>query len=117
MDVKPGETMYWMSDMGWMMGPWLVFGTLIIGASMVIYDGAPDFPEPDRTWQLVDQQQVTHLGLSPVLIRGPHACWGKARQQTQPQCPARRWFNGAVLGTLLLGIGYSSMCYRVVSPS
>ncbi|MDG1753754.1 MAG: AMP-binding protein [Rhodothermales bacterium] len=69
MDVKPGETMYWMSDMGWMMGPWLVFGTLIIGASMVIYDGAPDFPEPDRTWQLVDQQQVTHLGLSPVLIR------------------------------------------------
>ncbi|MDA1028317.1 MAG: AMP-binding protein [Bacteroidetes bacterium] len=69
MDVKPGESMYWMSDMGWMMGPWLVFGTLVIGASMVIYDGAPDFPEVDRIWQLVDRHQVTHLGLSPVLIR------------------------------------------------
>ena len=69
MDVKPGETMYWMSDMGWMMGPWLVFGTLTIGASMLIYDGAPDFPEPNRLWQLVDTHEVTHLGLSPVLIR------------------------------------------------
>ena len=69
MDLKPAETMYWMSDMGWMMGPWLVFGTLAIGASMVIYDGAPDFPEADRIWQLVDRHKVTHLGLSPVLIR------------------------------------------------
>ncbi len=69
MDVKPGETMYWMSDMGWMMGPWLVFGTLIIGASMVIYDGAPDFPEVNRIWQLIERHKVTHLGLSPVLIR------------------------------------------------
>ena len=69
MDVKPGETMYWMSDMGWMMGPWLVFGTLTIGASMLIYDGAPDFPTVDRLWQMVARHNVTHLGLSPVLIR------------------------------------------------
>lgn len=69
MDVKPGETMYWMSDMGWMMGPWLVFGTLAIGATMVLYDGAPDHPGPDRLWQLVDDHNVTHLGISPTLIR------------------------------------------------
>ena len=69
MDLKPGETMYWMSDMGWMMGPWLVFGTLTIGASMVIYDGAPDYPGPDRVWQLVEDHAVTHLGVSPTLIR------------------------------------------------
>ncbi|MES3628619.1 MAG: AMP-binding protein [Longimonas sp.] len=69
MDVKPGETMYWMSDMGWMMGPWLVFGTLAIGATMVLYDGAPDHPGPDRLWQLVDDHDVTHLGVSPTLIR------------------------------------------------
>lgn len=69
MDVKPGETMYWMSDMGWMMGPWLVFGTLMIGASMVFFDGAPDYPEADRIWHLVERHRVTHLGLSPVLIR------------------------------------------------
>ncbi len=69
MDLKPGETMYWMSDMGWMMGPWLVFGTLTIGATMVLYDGAPDYPGPDRLWQLVEDHAVTHLGISPTLIR------------------------------------------------
>lgn len=69
MDLKPGETMYWMSDMGWMMGPWLVFGTLTIGATMVFYDGAPDFPDVDRLWRMVEMHQITHLGLSPVLIR------------------------------------------------
>ena len=69
MDLKPEECMYWMTDMGWMMGPWLVFGTLCIGASMVFYDGAPDYPDVDRVWQLVEDHGVTHLGLSPVLIR------------------------------------------------
>ncbi len=69
MDLKPGECMYWMSDMGWMMGPWLVFGTLCIGATMVFYDGAPDYPDVDRLWQLVDDHEVTHLGISPTLIR------------------------------------------------
>ncbi|GAB5520201.1 MAG: AMP-binding protein [Rhodothermales bacterium] len=74
MDLKPGEVMYWMSDMGWMMGPWLVFGTLTIGATMVIYDGAPDFPDVSRLWSMVERHQITHLGLSPVLIRAlmPH---------------------------------------------
>jgi len=69
MDLKPGETMYWMSDMGWMMGPWLVFGTLTIGATMVLYDGAPDHPDAGRLWRLVDNHDVTHLGVSPTLIR------------------------------------------------
>ena len=69
MDLKPGECMYWMSDMGWMMGPWLVFGTLCIGATMVFYDGAPDYPDAGRLWDLVERHQVTHLGISPTLIR------------------------------------------------
>ncbi len=69
MDLQPGDVMYWMSDMGWMMGPWLVFGTLAIGATMVFYDGAPDYPGPDRLWAMVERHGVSHLGLSPVLIR------------------------------------------------
>jgi acetyl-CoA synthetase len=69
MDLKPEDTMYWMSDMGWMMGPWLVFGTLTLGATMVLYDGAPDHPDPGRIWRLVDDHDVTHLGVSPTLIR------------------------------------------------
>ena len=69
MDVKPQDTMYWMSDMGWMMGPWEVFGTLLIGAKMVFYDGAPDHPDVERLWQIVENHHVTHLGVSPTLIR------------------------------------------------
>jgi acetyl-CoA synthetase len=74
-DVHPGDRMYWITDMGWMMGPWLVFGTLLLGAAMVIYDGAPDYGpapnglNPGRLWQMVDRHQITHLGISPTLVR------------------------------------------------
>ena len=69
LDLNPDETLFWMTDMGWMMGPWEVFGTLLLGATMMLYDGAPDFPGPDRVWQLVDRHKVTALGISPTLIR------------------------------------------------
>jgi acetyl-CoA synthetase len=69
LDLHPDETLFWMTDMGWMMGPWEVFGTLILGATMMLYDGAPDFPEPDRVWSLVNRHEVTALGVSPTLIR------------------------------------------------
>lgn len=74
MDLRPGDVLWWMSDMGWMMGPWLVFGALLNGATMVLYDGAPDFPTPARTWEIAERHGVTHLGISPVLIRAlrPH---------------------------------------------
>jgi acetyl-CoA synthetase len=69
LDLHPDETLFWMTDMGWMMGPWEVFGTLILGATMMLYDGAPDFPGPDRVWSLVDRHKATALGVSPTLIR------------------------------------------------
>lgn len=69
MDVKAGDVFYWMTDMGWMMGPWLVFATLVNGATMVFYDGAPDAPDASRLWQIVERHGVTHLGVSPTLIR------------------------------------------------
>ena len=68
-DVHPGETMYWVSDMGWMMGPWEVFGMTLLGGTMVIYDGAMDYPSPDRLWALVARHRVNVLGVSPTLIR------------------------------------------------
>jgi acetyl-CoA synthetase len=68
-DLHPGETIYWMTDMGWMMGPWLVFGALILGGTFFIYDGAPDYPGPDRIWDMVERHKLTTLGVSPTLIR------------------------------------------------
>jgi acetyl-CoA synthetase len=73
-DVHPGDVITWMTDMGWMMGPWLVFGALILGTAFFISDTAPDYPEPDRVWRLVERHRLTHLGLSPTFVRAvlPH---------------------------------------------
>ncbi len=68
-DVHAGDVIYWMTDMGWMMGPWQVFGSLLLGATMFIYDGAPDFPAPDRLWELVEKHKINQMGISPTLIR------------------------------------------------
>jgi acetyl-CoA synthetase len=69
-DVQGGDTVFWFTDIGWMMGPWLIFGTLILGATMVLYEGTPDHPGPDRLWQIVERHKVTVLGVSPTLVRG-----------------------------------------------
>jgi acetyl-CoA synthetase len=68
-DVHPGQLIYWMTDMGWMMGPWLVFGALILGSTLMLYDGAPDYPAPDRIWAMVARHHITTLGVSPTLVR------------------------------------------------
>lgn len=68
-DVHSGDVIYWMTDMGWMMGPWQVFGSLLLGATMFIYDGAPDFPAPNRLWELVEKHKINQMGVSPTLIR------------------------------------------------
>jgi acetyl-CoA synthetase len=73
-DLHPNQVLYWITDMGWMMGPWLVFGTLLLGGTMLIYDGAPDYPSPERLWAMVERHRITTLGVSPTLIRAliPH---------------------------------------------
>ena len=69
LDVQPFDTLYWVTDMGWMMGPWEVFGATLLGATMVLYDGALDYLGPDRLWSLVERHGVTVLGISPTLVR------------------------------------------------
>lgn len=69
MDIKQGDTLFWVTDMGWMMGPWMLFSSLILGSTMVLYEGVPNYPNPDRIWDIVCKHNVTHLGISPTLIR------------------------------------------------
>jgi acetyl-CoA synthetase len=52
-----------------MMGPWLIYGALINGATICIYDGAPDYPTPDRMWEFCAKHKVEILGISPTLVR------------------------------------------------
>lgn len=69
MDLKPGDRFLWMSDMGWLVGPILVFGGLGVGATVVLAEGAPNYPEPDRLWRLVERHRVSYLGLAPTVAR------------------------------------------------
>ncbi|RME24998.1 MAG: AMP-dependent synthetase, partial [Deltaproteobacteria bacterium] len=68
-DVKPGDRFFWVTDIGWMMGPWQIIGVQHYGATHMIFEGAPNHPEPDRVWQMVERHKLTHLGVSPTLIR------------------------------------------------
>lgn len=73
-DLHPDELLFWFTDMGWIMGPWEVIGAHANGAAVLLYEGAPDFPAPDRLWSLVERHAVTALGVSPTLVRAliPH---------------------------------------------
>ena len=68
-DLTARDALFWFTDLGWMMGPWAIAGSLLLGARLVLYEGAPDFPGPDRLWSIVERHRVTHLGLSPTVIR------------------------------------------------
>jgi acetyl-CoA synthetase len=69
LDLSANDTLYWVTDMGWMMGPWELFGATLHGATMLFYDGALDHPGPSRLWRLVEEHGVTILGVSPTLVR------------------------------------------------
>ncbi|MCI2415769.1 MAG: AMP-binding protein [Candidatus Aramenus sp.] len=69
-DVRRGESVSWISDMGWMMGPWLLFGALLTGAKVALLDG---FATPDALRQFVDSLNVKVLGLSASLARSLRA--------------------------------------------
>ena len=68
-DLRPDDTLFWFTDMGWIMGPWEVTAALANGATLALYEGAPDHPGPDRLWAYLERHRVTVLGISPTLIR------------------------------------------------
>lgn len=68
-DVRPGDRFWWVSDIGWMMGPWEIVGCFLQGVTVVIFEGAPTYPAPDRLWASVARHGATHLGISPTAIR------------------------------------------------
>lgn len=77
-DVKPDDDVYWCAaDVGWVTGhSYIVYGPLANGLTSVMYEGAPDYPDKDRWWQIVEDHKVTILYTAPTAIR---ACikWGR----------------------------------------
>ncbi len=76
-DLKPDEDVYWCAaDVGWVTGhSYIVYGPLCNGATSVLYEGAPDYPDKDRWWEIVEDLGVTIFYTAPTAIR---ACikWG-----------------------------------------
>lgn len=68
-DHQPEDRFFWLSDIGWMMGPWSLIGNHNFGGTIFIYDGAPDHPTADRLWQMIERHRITTLGISPTAIR------------------------------------------------
>lgn len=69
-DLRDQDVLYWVTDMGWIMGQWEVVGGLALGGTVVLYEGAPNYPEADRVWAVCERHGVTILGISPTLVRG-----------------------------------------------
>jgi acetyl-CoA synthetase len=69
-DVDEQSRMFWVADLGWLMGPMVITGTLLLGATVVLFEGTPDYPKPDRLWAVCERHRVTHLGISPTAVRG-----------------------------------------------
>jgi acetyl-CoA synthetase len=75
-DLKPNDVYWCTADIGWVTGhSYVVYGILQNGVTTLMYEGAPNYPEPDRLWKIVDDHKVTVFYTAPTAIR---ACikWG-----------------------------------------
>lgn len=69
MDVQSDDVFWWITDIGWLMGPLLIVGTLMFGATALFFEGVPDHPDPGSVWDVVGEHGVTVLGISPTAVR------------------------------------------------
>ncbi len=76
-DLREGDTFWCTADIGWVTGhSYIVYGPLINGASVVMYEGTPDFPDKDRFWRIIEKYGVTILYTAPTAIR-TFVRWGE----------------------------------------
>jgi acetoacetyl-CoA synthetase len=66
-DIYPGERFFWFTTTGWMMWNFL-HATLLAGATIVLYDGSPGFPNMGVLWKLVEQAKINHFGVSAAYV-------------------------------------------------
>jgi acetyl-CoA synthetase len=76
-DLREDDTYWCTADIGWVTGhSYIIYGPLINGASVVMYEGTPDFPDKDRFWRIVEKYGVTILYTAPTAIR-TFVRWGE----------------------------------------
>ncbi|CCC82381.1 acetate--CoA ligase [Thermoproteus tenax] len=69
-DVRDDDIYWCTADIGWVTGhSYIVLGPMLMGATQIMYEGAPDFPQPDRWWAIIERYGVSILYTSPTAIR------------------------------------------------
>lgn len=68
-ELSTDDRLLWMSDMGWVVGPLEIMGVCFVGATLVMGEGAPNYPEPGRIWRLLQEYKVSWLGFAPTIAR------------------------------------------------
>lgn len=69
LDLRPTDRLLWMTDLGWLTGPILAVATPLVGATLLLAEGTPDYPEPGRLWRLVQDHGISFLGVAPTMVR------------------------------------------------
>lgn len=68
-DLHEGERLCWLTDLGWIMGPWEIVGVLANGGTLVTYEGSIDTPDSNRVFALVEKHKINALGIAPTATR------------------------------------------------
>ncbi len=96
-DLHRGERLHWVTDLGWIMGPWEIVGALALGATVVLTEGSPLHPNAGRLWDQVERHRITTLGVSPTLVRALIPAGTDARPGARPLvAPDPRVHRGAL---------------------
>jgi acetyl-CoA synthetase len=77
-DIKASDSVCWVTDIGWIMGPWTIVAAGSTGARLCLVEGSPTAPTKTRLWELVEREGITMLGVSPSLTRGLMAAGAEA---------------------------------------
>ena len=90
-DLKDDDVFWCTADVGWVTGhSYLVYGPLANGATCVMYEGAPDWPEKDRFWDICERHGVTILYTAPTAIRAfMDLAWHAMRHRFAFRLPGR----------------------------
>lgn len=68
-DCRESDVFYWFTNIGWMMAPWEIIGSLFFGASVVLYEGTHLHPTPSRVFEIIQRYGVTIFGFTPTALR------------------------------------------------
>jgi acetyl-CoA synthetase len=72
---KPGDIYWCTADIGWVTGhSYIIYGPLLSGATTVMFEGMPVYPDPSRFWQVIDKHKVNVFYTAPTAIRALQAC-------------------------------------------